>query len=146
MSDRTDRDELIRMLQRAYSGEKAAALAYQGHSRAVGNPDESSAIRSIEMDEWMHRTRIGEMLIELSSAPLIRREIVPSLIGHAASAACRFSGWFMPMYIAGRLETGNVVEYDRAALHAERLGLVHLASELRAMARTEHEHELFFKS
>src|SRR5262249_48543848 len=145
MTHAIELDELIRILRRAYSGGKAAALACQGHSRSVDDPGERLAMLQIEMDEWDHGTAIAEMLAALKSAPSRRRELASSLIGHVASAACRVSGWFMPMYIAGQLETGNVVEYDQAAAHAQRLGLLQFAAELSAMARTEHEHETFFK-
>jgi hypothetical protein len=45
------RHRLIRLLQLAYSGEKAAALAYQGHSRSVRDPEEKAMIAKIERDE-----------------------------------------------------------------------------------------------
>ncbi|HMG35585.1 MAG TPA: ferritin-like domain-containing protein [Blastocatellia bacterium] len=145
MDIETDREKLVQILQRAYSGELAAALAYRGHWRSVQDPAERAAIQKIEIDEWRHRARLGEMLAELSSAPLRRREILSHAIGHTVSAACRFSGWFMPMYVAAALETDNVDEYYKAATYAENLGLAHFASELRAMAQTEHDHEVFFK-
>jgi len=39
------RHRLVRLLQLAYSGEKAAALAYQGHSRSVRDLEEKAMIR-----------------------------------------------------------------------------------------------------
>src|SRR5262249_49764359 len=53
-------------------------------------------------------------------------------------------GWFLPMYFAGRLESGNTEEYAIAALHAARLGLTDFARELKVMSAVEKEHELFF--
>ena len=68
------------------------------------------------------------------------------LIGHTAGAACHVTGWFLPMYFAGRLETANVGEYESAARHAAELGLIDFENELRVMAAVEREHEIFFMS
>lgn len=52
------RRKLVRLLQLAYSGEKAAALAYQGHATSVKDPAEAAMIRKIENDEWIHRENV----------------------------------------------------------------------------------------
>jgi hypothetical protein len=57
---------------------------------------------------------------------------------------CYATGWFMPMYFAGRLESRNVCEYESAARHARRLGLTEFETELCLMASVEREHEVFF--
>ena len=51
MTREATRRKLVRLLQRAYSGEKAAALAYQGHAASVKDPAEAAMIRKIENDE-----------------------------------------------------------------------------------------------
>jgi hypothetical protein len=43
--------QLVDLLQMAYSAEKAAAFAYQGHAGSVKDPVEKIAIRQIEIDE-----------------------------------------------------------------------------------------------
>jgi len=48
------------------------------------------------------------------------------------------------MYFAGRIENSNVKEYESAAFHASKLGLIEFESELRIMANVEKEHEIFF--
>jgi hypothetical protein len=48
------------------------------------------------------------------------------------------------MYFAGRLESGNVLEYEEAAGHAARLGLNEFEADLLVMSRVEKEHEDFF--
>ena len=48
------------------------------------------------------------------------------------------------MYFAGRLESGNVIEYQVAASHAGELGLKEFEADLLVMAEVEKEHELFF--
>ena len=138
------RHRLVRLLQLAYSGEKAAALAYQGHSRSVRDSEEKAMIAKIEQDEWVHRERVGRLLVELGARPLRSREIRSSLVGHALSVLCRFTGWFLPMYFAGKLETQNVCQYDKAAEYAAALGRPELIPDLIEMAAVEVEHEKFF--
>jgi demethoxyubiquinone hydroxylase (CLK1/Coq7/Cat5 family) len=135
---------LVRTLQSAYSGELAAALAYQGHSRSLRDSDERAVIQRIEVDEWRHRERVGAMLVELGARPLRRKELIGRLVGRSAGLGCHLTGWLMPMYVAGKIETANVAEYRRAANHAAAAGLEEFAVELRAMADTESEHEGFF--
>ena len=138
------RRKLVRLLQLAYSGEKAAALAYRGHAASVKEPAEAAMIRKIENDEWVHREKVGRLLAELGAAPLALRELRSAVVGHTLSFLCRFTGWFLPMFFAGRLETRNVQEYDTAAGWARELHLDHFLPELSEMAAVEVEHEKYF--
>lgn len=138
------RRHLIHILQGAYSGELAAGFAYRGHWKSVKNTDERAAIQKIEQEEWVHRKRVGEMLASLGGAPRKFREAKLWVIGRTIGLACHLIGWFLPMYFAGRLESGNVIEYQVAAAHAGALGLKEFEADLLVMARVEREHELFF--
>ena len=80
------------------------------------------------------------------ASPLKYREAKFWFIGRTIGLACHVIGWFFPMYFAGRLESGNVVEYETAASHAAVLGLSEFAADLLVMAGVEKEHELFFLS
>lgn len=140
------RHHLIQILQGAYSGELAAGFAYRGHWRSVKNADERAAIQKIESEEWGHRRRVGDMLASLGAAPQKLREAKLWVIGRTIGFACHVIGWFLPMYFAGRLESGNVVEYEVAASHAAALGLKEFEADLLVMAGVEREHELFFAS
>jgi demethoxyubiquinone hydroxylase (CLK1/Coq7/Cat5 family) len=144
MDHRAHREHLIDILQGAYSGELAAGFAYRGHWKSVNNPHERAAIQKIEHEEWVHRERVGEMLASLGAAPQRLREVKLSLIGRTIGLACHMIGWFLPMYFAGRLESGNVVEYQVAAFHAAELGLKEFETDLLEMAGVEKEHEQFF--
>ncbi len=53
---------LIDLLKRAYSAEKAAAFAYQGHAASVKNQEEKTSIHEIEIDEWNHRKDVLQMM------------------------------------------------------------------------------------
>ena len=50
--------ELIDLLQKAYSAEKAASFAYQGHAGSVKDKIQKKEIRQIELDEWNHRDEV----------------------------------------------------------------------------------------
>lgn len=138
------RSQLIRLLQKAYSGEKAAALAYHGHHRSAKKNEEREAIQKIEEEEWVHRDLVGKMLVELGAKPRFLREIFLGVIGKMLGYLCHVSGWYLPMYLAGKLETKNVNEYTGAAFYAQKLGLVEMALRLREMAATEKQHEDYF--
>jgi len=140
------RERLIHILQSAYSGELAAGFAYRGHWKSLKNPVEIEKIRQIENEEWVHREHVGLMLAHLGARPRASLEVKLRIIGRTIGAACHLIGWFLPMYFAGRLESGNVEEYEAAAFHAGKLGLDDFQSELLVMARVDREHELFFMS
>ncbi len=138
------RRKLIHILQMAYSGELAAALAYAGHWRAAWKKTERQDIRRIEMDEWHHRASLLKMLDELGAKPVAWRDLMMRAIGSVIFLACFFSGWYMPMYFAGRLEQANIKEYEEAAYHASGLGLEQYAAIIKVFAQKEVEHEQYF--
>lgn len=131
---------------KAYSGERAAALAYRGHARAVADPGERERIGRIEREEWRHRRRVGRMLLTLGVRPGRRREWTALAVGSVLGALCRWAGRFLPMYAAGLLERGNVGEYVAAAELARRSGRADWIAPLLEMARTEADHERYFRS
>ena len=139
------RDRLIRQLQGAYSGELAAAFAYRGHWRSVSDDAEKERIRTIEAEEWHHRELVGAMLRQLGAKPGAVRELIMFTIGRTLGALCHLSGWFLPMYGAGRLERHNIVEYEDAATFARECDHEELIDCLLMMAEVEWEHEKFFR-
>lgn len=84
------------------------------------------------------------MLSKLVGAPRRFREAKLWVIGRTIGLACHLIGWFLPMYFAGRLESGNVIEYQVAASHAGALGLIEFEADLLVTAQVEREHEQFF--
>lgn len=139
------RRQLARVLQGAYSGELAAAYAYRGHWKSLRAGAERERIRQIEDEEWVHREKVRAIMSALAVAPVGVREKLMWTIGRTLGLFCHLMGWFLPMYFAGRLESGNVEEYETAAEHARRLGLAEFAADLEHMARVEGEHEIFFR-
>ena len=137
--------KLIEILQHAYSGELAAALAYGGHWKSLNDETERAEVKRIEEDELHHRARIGQMLTELNAAPDPRLEHKLRRIGATIAALCRVGGWFIPMYGAGRLESPNIKEYEDAARCAWIAGRVEWVDELLTWAEVEWDHERYFR-
>jgi demethoxyubiquinone hydroxylase (CLK1/Coq7/Cat5 family) len=144
MDKESDRSSLVGILKLAYSGELAAAYAYRGHWKSLKNPAEIIRIKQIEDEEWVHRQNIARMMEFMEIRPSVLREVRCWIVGRSIGIACHILGWFLPMYFAGRLESGNTIEYEHAAMHAGRLGLLDFENELQVMSRVEKEHELFF--
>jgi rubrerythrin len=139
------RRRLIRQLQGAYSGERAAIRAYAGHWRSVAAAAERQRIAQIEAEERHHRELVGQMLRDLGAGPSPWREAVFLAIGSLLGPLCHVSGWFLPMYGAGRLESGNVREYEVAARYAVAAGHPELVECLLTMAEVEWDHEQYFR-
>ena len=137
---------LIAILQLAYSGERAAGLAYRGHWESVSEPDERRRIREIEDEEWHHRRLVGEMLAALGSGPRTAREVRAAFVGRLLGVLCHLSPWFFPMYGAGRLESRNIGEYEDAARFARGCGHEGFVDCLLGMAEVEWEHEHYFRA
>jgi hypothetical protein len=135
---------LIELLQKAYSGEKAAAFAYQGHAGSVKSADEKSAIRQIEIDEWNHRAEVLAMMQQYGVPVSKWQEVKSHLIGKVISASCYVIGWFMPFYFAGNLESGNVCEYVRMKRLFNALDITEHDAILYEMSLKEKEHEVYF--
>lgn len=142
----SSRQRLVRLLQNAHAGERAAAFAYQGHAKSVSSATERAELEQIEADEWRHRGELRQMLTEMGEQPRGLRELWMMCIGTFISLFCRVGGWFIPMYGAGKLERGNIVEYEIAARLAFDCGLHQYVECLLDMAEVEWDHELYFRS
>lgn len=136
--------ELVDLLQKAYSAEKAAAFAYQGHAGSVKNVEEKAAIRQIEIDEWNHRAAVLQIMQQYDIRPSGWYEFQFHVIGKIISFSCYVIGWFMPYYFAGRLESGNVCEYFRMMHYFHALGITEHNEILYEMGIKEKEHEMYF--
>jgi rubrerythrin len=141
----SDLAHLIRELQNAHAGELAAGFAYRGHWRSVRDSAERDRIRQIEEEEHHHRRLVAGILRDLGASPRPLREAVFFTIGKVLGALCHVTGWFLPMYGAGRLERRNIMEYERAAMYAVRCGHEELIECLLEMAELEWEHEKYFR-
>lgn len=138
--------ELIAVLRRAHAGELGASLAYQGHARSLADPTEAAEVLAIAREEMEHRESVGRMLLDLGKRPRRLREALFHGVGSVLGSLCRLSGWLAPMYGAGRLESGNIREYEEAAGLAILAGRPHLAPELLRMAEVEWNHERHFRA
>ncbi len=136
--------KLVKLLQQAYSAERAASFAYQGHAACVKNTDEKKSIHQIEMDEWNHRDEVLSLMKQYDVSISTWYEIRFYIIGKIISASCYVIGWFMPFYFAGRLESGNVCEYFRMKQYFNSLGITEHDALLYEMGMKEKEHEVYF--
>jgi len=137
---------LIRLLQKAYSAEKAAAFAYIGHAGSLKNANEKAAVKQIEMDEWMHREHVLEIMQKYEIPISKYYEFKFHLIGKTISLGCYLIGWFMPYFFAGKLESGNVCEYFVMMQDFHSLGIKEHDVVLHEMGMKEKEHEVYFLS
>jgi hypothetical protein len=142
----TVRAELIRRLQRAYSGELGAALGYHGHAASLRGHAQRERVAQIEVEELAHRRRLGRMLARLGAQPSRALELRNRAIGLAIGLFCRVGGWYLPMYGAGWIERRNIAEYEILARVALAGGRRSWANDLLAMAEAEWEHELYFRT
>ena len=136
---------LISTLKNAYSGELGAINAYIGHRHSVSDPTEKTMIYRIEVEEVIHRERVGEILSILGETPSVPQERAMGIVGKTLGYLCSLSGWFAPMYGAGLLESRNIREYEEAAEYALAAGHVEFLDDLLTMAEVEWEHEKFFR-
>ena len=132
------------LLRKAYSAEKAAAFAYQGHAGSVKKKEEKIAIKQIEKDEWNHRNEVLT-LMKIYDVPVSKiYEVRFYIIGKLISASCYVIGWFMPFYFAGNLESGNVCEYIRIKRLFNSIDITMHDEVLYEMSLKEKEHEIYF--
>jgi demethoxyubiquinone hydroxylase (CLK1/Coq7/Cat5 family) len=143
-SRKLDHPVLVKLLQEAYSAEKAAAYAYQGHAASVRKQAEKIAIRQIEEDEWNHRKEVLEIM-NCYSIPVSKwLEYKYSVVGRSISASCHVIGWFMPFFFAGKLESGNVCAYFQMKQYFNSMGIHEWDIVLYEMGIKEKEHEIYF--
>jgi hypothetical protein len=139
-------DALCQLVRLAYSAERAAAFAYHGHARSLRAAPAQHEVACIEAEEWQHREHLMRIMQRLGIVASPWLELKYALIGQVISGSCMVLGRFMPMYFAGRLESGNVNEY----LHMAELALGTVIADERdcilEMALVEKRHETFFLS
>jgi hypothetical protein len=138
--------KLTTLLQKAYSAEKAAAFAYQGHAGSVKDLIEKTDIKQIEIDEWHHRACVLKIMNEYNIPVSTYFEARMYVTGKVIHMGCYLIGWFMPFYFAGSLESGNVCEYFRMIHYFHEIGITKHDQDLYDMGIKEKEHEIYFLS
>jgi hypothetical protein len=144
MAVKLEHKALVDLLRKAYSAEKAAAFAYQGHAGSVKDEVAKKAIHQIELDEWHHRQSVLAIMQQYAIPVSKFYEFKFHVIGKVISFSCYLIGWFMPYYFAGKLESGNVCEYFRMMQYFHSLGIVEHNQVLYEMGIKEKEHEIYF--
>ena len=136
--------KLVDLLQKAYSAEKAAAFAYQGHSASLKNEIEKIEVKQIENDEWFHRQEVLLIMNDFNIPISKIYEFQFHIKGKIISYSCHIIGRFMPFYFAGNLESGNVCEYFRIKQYFNSLGISKYDELLYELGMKEKEHEIYF--
>ncbi|MFT4986420.1 MAG: rubrerythrin [Glaciecola sp.] len=139
-----DHPKLIKLLQKAYSAEKAAAFAYMGHANSIKKLEDKAPINQIEQDEWEHRREVLSIMQEYDVPVSKFEEFKFHIIGKFIAFSCHVIGWFMPYFFAGKLESGNVCEYFVMLDYFNDLGITKHNQMLYDMGMKEKDHEVFF--
>ena len=139
-----DHKALVKLLRLAHSAERAASYAYQGHAAITKSPEIKESIKQIEDDEWRHRAELLEIMNEHGVTVSKFYEIKYYIIGKIIGLSCFFIGFFLANYFAGRLESGNVIEYFNMRDMFNELGITKYDACMEEMAQKEKDHELFF--
>jgi hypothetical protein len=95
--------QLVDLIKKAYSAEKAAAFAYIGHAASVKDKEEKVAIKQIEIDEWNHRAEVLQIMKQYHIPVSKWYEFKFHVIGKIISASCFVIGWFMPFYFCWKI-------------------------------------------
>lgn len=136
--------QLCRLLQKAYSAEKAASFAYIGHAHSIKDPRRKQEIKQIEADEWEHRREVLKIMKQYEIPVSKWYELKFYFIGKSIAFSCHIIGWFMPYYFAGSLESGNVCEYFVMMKYFHELEITAHDEVLYEMGMKEKEHEVYF--
>jgi hypothetical protein len=136
--------KLVDLLQKAYSAEKAASFAYQGHAASVKDKNEKQQIHQIESDEWLHREEVLQIMNDFEIPISKYYELKFYIIGKTISFSCYIIGRFMPFYFAGILESGNVCEYFKMKQYFNSLAITKYDQILYDLGMKEKEHEIYF--
>ena len=139
-----DHPQLVELIRKAYSAERAASFAYIGHAGSLANATERTTVEQIEDDEWEHRRNLHALMEQYGISPSRYYEAKYFLIGKLIGFSCYFIGWFMPYFFAGRLESGNVCEYFVMMQYFNSLGITEHDELLYEMGIKEKEHEVIF--
>lgn len=140
--------EFLDLLKKAYAGECAAALAYEGHWRSLArrNPDAATMVRMIQAEEEDHKDALEFILAEFRSTPDERLNFWMRMLGRVISALCYVIPSRLANHSAKLIEVAGVVGYRDLAFRAGRLGFHELRLEFLHMAEAEKRHELFLDS
>jgi rubrerythrin len=137
--------KLIRQLKFAHAAEIAAYHAYEGHWRSVSNQAEQDYIKGIALDELKHIYTLEKMLEGLQAKPSPILDRAGKYVGELLGLACFYSGWRLPMWVAGVMEKIGTASYKDIADTAIDNERYIMATSLLEMAKVEYEHEQYFE-
>ncbi len=137
--------KLIRQLKFAHAAETAAYHAYEGHWRSVSNQAEQDYIKTIQLDELRHIYALERMLEGLQTKPNRILDHAGKVVGELLGLACFYTGWRLPMWVAGVMEKIGTASYKEIADEAIKQERYLMAVLLLEMAKSEQAHEEYFE-
>lgn len=135
---------LDRMLQLTYASERGAAIAYNGHARAVASDEDRAVVAQIEKDEWHHRERLLTVMQGRGVRRLGWLDWVFFFVGTTVSFGCQFWPEWASALGASWFEVNGVSEYRRLASLARWAGQDDLVPLFDEMADQEQVHRDIF--
>jgi demethoxyubiquinone hydroxylase (CLK1/Coq7/Cat5 family) len=137
--------KLIRMLRHAHAAEYGAWWAYKGHMESLTNNFERSSLMLIMSEENRHIEITKKMLADFNAHPGYWQPKTFIGIGKVLGFLCKYTGYRLPMFVAGLIEKIGKNSYRAIAAEAKKVGQPLIELVLLEMAETEEEHEEFFK-
>lgn len=138
--------KLVRKLRFAHAAEIAAYHAYEGHWRSVTNQREQEYIRTIALDELKHIRDLERMLDCLGYCTDSTLDKAGKIVGEIIGFMCFYTGWRLPMWVAGAMEKIGTASYlDLAEIAADEKRYA-MAYKLLEMGKVEEMHEKYFES
>lgn len=136
--------KLIRMLQSAHAGELAAFYAYEGHWKSLKSDSEREAIKKIQREEMEH-IKLTEVFLEgLRAKPSPIKDYIFTKIGKTIGFLCHWTGWTLPMKVAGLMEKIGAYSYKNIAKEAWASKNHQIVKTLNRMQTVEIQHEDYF--
>jgi len=137
---------LVWKLKKAHAIEIGAFEAYGGHAKYTKDESVKKRIEAIRHDEFQHRMEVGSMLYDLGEKSDIFLDFMLWCIGKSIALACKFMGARAAAWGAKIMEIMGSAVYRDLAKEASNRVLPEYERKFEEMARTEEEHEEFFKA
>lgn len=139
--------ELIRLLKIAHAVETGAIEAYDGHWRSLPKDSEQRLdVYVIMHDEIEHQAFCAKILDYTNNKPNKYLDLFVKMIGKMIGKMCHYSPRKASALGAAIMEVIGSNIYQRLAEVALDLEMNNLASQFLIMAKTETDHEIYFKN
>ena len=135
------------MLRLSYSSELGAATAYDGHAKSLRkrSDEEANLVAQVRDDELEHRAQLLLMMQQRGLKRFLPFEVFFLCLGTSVSLGCKFWGAWASAFGASLFEVNGVLEFNRLAHLARKLGEDELVAHFEKMAEQEDVHRVLFR-